>query len=84
MNSGKKAKSRKVDAPSVARDNSSLEDCRRLRKGMEAKGSDELRSQKIRKIKKQIEEGTYHVDAAAVAKAIVRSETARLLSRKRR
>lgn len=55
-----------------------------LRRGVVAKESDELRAQKIKAIKKQIEEGTYHVDAAEVAKAIVRHETARLLGNKRR
>lgn len=84
MSTGKKAKTQGVDVPAVARDNSSLEDTRRLKRGVVAKGADELRAQKIKKIKKQLEAGTYHVEAAEVAKAIVRSETARLLGRKRR
>jgi flagellar biosynthesis anti-sigma factor FlgM len=48
-----------------------------------AKHREELRAQKIRDIKARIEQGTYHVDAADVAKSIVRSGIARLLDGKR-
>jgi anti-sigma28 factor (negative regulator of flagellin synthesis) len=48
-----------------------------------AKRREELRAQKIRDIKARIEQGTYHVDAADVAKSIVRSGIARLLDGKR-
>ncbi|MBI3801265.1 MAG: flagellar biosynthesis anti-sigma factor FlgM [Deltaproteobacteria bacterium] len=48
-----------------------------------AKRSEELRAQKIRDIKARIAQGTYHVDAAEVAKSIARSELARLLDGKR-
>lgn len=56
------------------------------RKGRETvkKEETELREQKIKRIKKQIEKETYHVEAAKVAKAIVRNETARLLGSKHR
>ena len=83
MSSKRKAKGQKVGVPSAVWDNGSSEDRRMLRRGLVAKESDELRAQKISKIKQQIEEGTYHVDAAEVAKAIVRHETARLLGHKR-
>jgi anti-sigma-28 factor FlgM len=48
-----------------------------------AKRREELRTQKIRDIKARIEQGTYHVDAAEVAKSIVRSGIARLLDGER-
>jgi len=47
------------------------------------KQEEELRTQKIKKLKEQIEQGTYQVEAAEVAKKIVRSEVARLLGSKR-
>lgn len=84
VSAGRKAKSRRVDVSDVVQDNSALEDSRRLKRGVMVKGTDELRAQKIKKIKKQIEAGTYHVEAVAVAKAIVRSEAARVLGKKRR
>jgi anti-sigma28 factor (negative regulator of flagellin synthesis) len=52
-------------------------------RGAVEKEEAELRKQKTKRIKKQIAEGTYHVEATEVAKAIVRDEIARLLSNKR-
>lgn len=40
------------------------------------------RAQKLGEIKAQIEEGTYRIDAADVAKSIIRREIARLLGGK--
>ncbi|HEV8716660.1 MAG TPA: flagellar biosynthesis anti-sigma factor FlgM [Candidatus Binatia bacterium] len=82
MNSTKKAKSGKLsvnEAPPVI---ISLAERRRL-KMASAKREEELRARKVREIKARIEEGTYHIDAANVAKSIVRREVARLLSGKR-
>ncbi|MGH8514778.1 MAG: transporter substrate-binding domain-containing protein, partial [Gammaproteobacteria bacterium] len=42
---------------------------------------DELRAEKVGKIKEQIEAGAYHVDAEEVAKSVARSEVARLLGK---
>lgn len=61
----------------------SLEERRRLKMVALAKRGDELRAQKVREIRAQIKEGTYHVDAAEVAKSLVRSEVTRLLGGKR-
>jgi flagellar biosynthesis anti-sigma factor FlgM len=44
-----------------------------------AQRGDELRAEKVRQLKEQIAQGTYHVEAADVAQGIVRSEIARLL-----
>src|SRR4051794_27906667 len=57
--------------------------CRRSQVKALAKSREELRAQKIRDIKAQIEQGTYHVDAAEVAKSIVRTEIAWLLNGER-
>lgn len=40
---------------------------------------DELRAEKLTHIKEQLDQGTFHVEAADVAKGIVRSEISRLL-----
>jgi anti-sigma28 factor (negative regulator of flagellin synthesis) len=84
VRAGRKAKSQRVEVSDIVQDDSALEDDRRLRKGIAPKKADEIRAQKIKNIKKQIAAGTYHVEAAKVAKAVVRSETARLRGRKRR
>jgi flagellar biosynthesis anti-sigma factor FlgM len=42
---------------------------------------DELRADKVRRIKAQIAQGTYYVDTEAVAKSMLRSEIARLLGK---
>ena len=42
---------------------------------------DELRADKVRHIKKQIETGQFHADFEDVSKSIVRSEVARLLEK---
>ena len=42
---------------------------------------DELRAEKVRRIKAQIAQGTYYVDTEAVAKSMLRSEIARLLGK---
>ncbi|MBI2182900.1 MAG: flagellar biosynthesis anti-sigma factor FlgM [Deltaproteobacteria bacterium] len=47
-----------------------------------AKKGDELRAEKIKKIKEQVEQGTYEVNSEDVAKSIVRSEVSHLLEKK--
>jgi anti-sigma28 factor (negative regulator of flagellin synthesis) len=42
---------------------------------------DELRAEKVRQLKEQIAQGTYHVETADVAKGIARSEISRLLGK---
>jgi flagellar biosynthesis anti-sigma factor FlgM len=44
-----------------------------------AERGDELRTEKLNRIKEQLQQGTYHVEAADVAKGILRSEISRLL-----
>lgn len=46
-----------------------------------AEQGDELRAEKVRQIKEQIENGTYHVEAADVAKSMARHEISRLLGK---
>ena len=46
-----------------------------------AEQSNELQAEKVKRLKAQIEQGTYHVEAAEVAKAVARSATARLLDK---
>ena len=47
-----------------------------------ARKGDELRAEKVKALKEQIDSGEYRVDSADVAKNIVRSEVARLLEKK--
>jgi flagellar biosynthesis anti-sigma factor FlgM len=55
-------------------------DARRLQRVTAlAKREDELRAEKVNRIKEQILQGKYRVEAAEVAKGIVRSEISRLL-----
>jgi flagellar biosynthesis anti-sigma factor FlgM len=83
MSSDSKEKRGKIPASEAASGIISLEERRRLKRMALAKRGDELRAQKVREIKEQIEEGTYHIDAADVAKSLVRGEVARLLGGKR-
>jgi flagellar biosynthesis anti-sigma factor FlgM len=83
MSSDRKEKRGKIPASEAASGIISLEERRRLKRMALAKRGDELRAQKVREIKEQIEEGTYHIDAADVAKSLVRGEVARLLGGKR-
>jgi negative regulator of flagellin synthesis FlgM len=46
-----------------------------------AERGDELRAEKVRQLKEQIENGTYHVEAAEVAKSMTRHEISRLLGK---
>jgi flagellar biosynthesis anti-sigma factor FlgM len=46
-----------------------------------AERGDELRAEKLRQLKEQIEQGTYHVEAADVAKSVTRHEVSRLLGK---
>lgn len=46
-----------------------------------AEQGDELRAEKLRQLKEQIEQGTYHVEAGDVAKSIARHEVSRLLGK---
>jgi negative regulator of flagellin synthesis FlgM len=58
------------------------EEARYLQKAAELAGKgDELRAEKVNKIKDQVAQGTYKVDAEDVAKSIARSEVARLLNK---
>ena len=61
-------------------------DARRLQKrvGVLAERGDELRAEKVRRIKEQVAQGQYQVEAAEVAKRILRSEIARLLGGRRK
>ena len=47
-----------------------------------ARRGDELRAEKVKLVKEQIDSGNYRVDAEEVAKSIVRSEVARVLEKK--
>lgn len=47
-----------------------------------ARKGDELRAEKIKALKQQIDSGNYSVGAADVAKSILRSEVARVLEKK--
>ncbi|MGH7967008.1 MAG: flagellar biosynthesis anti-sigma factor FlgM [Candidatus Binatia bacterium] len=49
-----------------------------------AKRGDKLRAKKVDRIRKDLAQGTYHVDAADVAKAILRSEVSWLSGQKQR
>ena len=44
-----------------------------------AQKGDELRAEKVKTIKEQVEQGTYQVGSEDVAKSVARSEVARLL-----
>jgi flagellar biosynthesis anti-sigma factor FlgM len=56
-------------------------EARHLRKVIDlAKQGDEMRAEKVSKLKEQILQGQYHVEAIEVAKEIVRSEISQLLS----
>jgi flagellar biosynthesis anti-sigma factor FlgM len=46
-----------------------------------AERGDELRAEKLRQIKEQIDNGTYHVKAEEVAKSLVRHEASQLLGK---
>jgi flagellar biosynthesis anti-sigma factor FlgM len=83
MSSDRKEKRGKIPASEAASGIISLEERRRFKMAALAKRGDELRAQKVREIKEQIEEGTYHIDAADVAKSLVRGEVAQLLGSKR-
>lgn len=55
-------------------------DARRLQRvAALAKRGDKLRTEKVNRIKEQILQGEYHIEAAEVAKGIARSEISRLL-----
>jgi flagellar biosynthesis anti-sigma factor FlgM len=57
-------------------------EARYLQKAAElANRGDELRAEKVRSIKEQLAQGTYHVGAEDVAKSVARSEVARLLGK---
>jgi flagellar biosynthesis anti-sigma factor FlgM len=47
-----------------------------------AKKGDELRVEKVKKIKEQVEQGTYELKSEDVAKSILRSEVSQLLEKK--
>jgi anti-sigma28 factor (negative regulator of flagellin synthesis) len=45
------------------------------------KQGDELRAEKVKRIKEQVEQGTYEVSSEDVAKSILRSEVSRLMEK---
>ncbi len=47
-----------------------------------ARAGDDLRAEKVKRIKEQIDQGTYKADSTEVSKSIVRSEVGRLLEKK--
>ncbi|HXK30484.1 MAG TPA: flagellar biosynthesis anti-sigma factor FlgM [Candidatus Binatia bacterium] len=47
-----------------------------------AKRGDELRAEKVKQIKEQVEQGTYEVNSEDVAKSILRSDVSHLLEKK--
>jgi len=58
------------------------DEARNLQKAAELAGKgDDLRAEKVNKIKEEIAAGTYHVEAEEVAKSVARSEVARLLGK---
>jgi len=57
-------------------------DARKMQRVAElAKKGDELRAEKVRQIKEQVERGTYEVSSEDVAKSILRSEVSRLMKK---
>lgn len=58
------------------------EEARFLQKAAELAGKgDEIRAEKVNKIKEQLAQSTYHVEPEDVAKSVARSEVARLLNK---
>ena len=47
-----------------------------------ARAGDNLRAEKVKSIKEQINQGSYEADSTDVSKSIIRSEVARLLEKK--
>jgi flagellar biosynthesis anti-sigma factor FlgM len=47
-----------------------------------ARAGDNMRAEKVKNIKEQIEKGTYQASSEDVAKSIIRSEVSRLLEKK--
>jgi flagellar biosynthesis anti-sigma factor FlgM len=82
MNSRKEEAQEKARAAKTGGNLVSLDTYRRQKMASLAKQRNEPRAEKIKKIKEQIEQGTYHVDASEVAKSVVRSEISRLLGKK--
>ena len=57
-------------------------DARKMQRVAElAKKGDELRAEKVKQIKEQVEQGTYEVGSEDVAKSILRSEVSRLMEK---
>ena len=57
-------------------------DARKMQRVAElAKKGDELRAEKVKQIKEQVEQGTYEVSSEDVAKSILRSEVSRLMEK---
>jgi anti-sigma28 factor (negative regulator of flagellin synthesis) len=83
MSSGRKENNGKTRTRETPRRLVSLDDYRRSKLETLTKRGQELRAQKTKETKEQIEEGTYYVEAIDVAKSVVRSEVTRLLGGKR-
>jgi negative regulator of flagellin synthesis FlgM len=47
-----------------------------------ARTGDQMRAEKVKQIKEQVEKGTYQASSEEVAQSIIRSEVARLLEKK--
>ena len=57
-------------------------DARKMQRVAElAKKGDELRAEKVKQIKEQVQQGTYEVSSEVVAKSILRSEVSRLMEK---
>lgn len=77
---------RSVGEPNVRSGDAALVDisleARHLhRVGVLAQPGNELRAEKVSRVKEQIVQGTYYVDPIEIAKAVMRSEITRLLGR---
>ncbi len=74
---------KKVKQPAEIVRVSFSEGARRLQKvAALAKKGEDLRADRVRRLKEEIEQGTFRVEAADVAKALLRSEVSRLLGGK--
>jgi flagellar biosynthesis anti-sigma factor FlgM len=73
---------RQVEQTSDAAHVSISAEARKLQKVVAlAERGDEMRAEKIRQLKEQIDNGSYHVETADVAKSIARHEISKLLGK---
>ena len=77
-----KSDKRSVEQTGNAAQVSISAEARKLQKVVALAGQgDEMRAEKIRQLKEQIDNGTYHVEAGDVAKSIARHDIAQLLGK---